>query len=435
METDPAVQRIHPPFSTPGEIRPDAREAALFKILAVFGVLFWSALTVLTLGTIWLLMALLYLLMLTTVSCLIAHVRGNGVRVGERQFPELEARFNACCLIAGLARKPRFYLLNGNGVLNAFASRFLRRYYVVLLSDIVDALEDDQEALNFYIGHELGHIAHKHLAHRWWIGVAMFTPLLGAAYARAREYTCDQYGLACCRDTRSAMHALAVLAAGGKRWKSMHMDSYIAQGEDGGGFWMSLNELTADYPGLCKRIARVQRGEAAVFPRRHWLAWGIAAFLPRTGFGLIGGIVMHAYLLTCVALLVLPRHAVLNGDAAELSEQSSLSDGYTIAMAAAKEVELFVERQKRLPDSLEQAGFSLPAQGAVRSVDIARDGGILTVRLAPPHATLALYLTPLKEGGKWTWVCSASERIAMELLPAACQAHEGGGGPLAGRAP
>ncbi|MGH8746356.1 MAG: M48 family metalloprotease, partial [Burkholderiales bacterium] len=36
-------------------------------------------------------------------------------------------------------------------------------HYIVLLSDVVDALESERGAIDFYIGHELGHIRRKHL--------------------------------------------------------------------------------------------------------------------------------------------------------------------------------------------------------------------------------------------------------------------------------
>jgi hypothetical protein len=44
------------------------------------------------------------------------------------------------------------FLLNGDGIFNAFATRFLGRNLMVLFSDIVDAMEAQPEALNFYIG-------------------------------------------------------------------------------------------------------------------------------------------------------------------------------------------------------------------------------------------------------------------------------------------
>lgn len=285
-----------PAFSTPGNIRPYKHEHSLFTALAIVAVTLMVLLTIVTVGTIWLYALLGYTMYLILASYLISYVRGNGVKITDTQFPDLHSKLLRCCDVAGIKEPPEFYLVAGDGVRNAFATRFLKRYYVVMLSDIVDALDDDDAALNFYIGHELGHIAQSHIKRMWWIRVAMFIPLLGNAYSRAREYTCDQYGLACCPSVKSAVNALTVLAAGSHRWKKLHQRAYMEQSAITGGFWMSLNELTADYPWLCKRVTRVHSGDASQFPKRHLLAWLIGGLIPRTGMGLPGGLAVLFYL-------------------------------------------------------------------------------------------------------------------------------------------
>ena len=62
--------------------------------------------------------------------------------------------------------------------------------YLILLSNIVDAMETSPNGARFYIGHELGHVMrHDNPAQavlRW---PALRLPLLGAAFSRAREST------------------------------------------------------------------------------------------------------------------------------------------------------------------------------------------------------------------------------------------------------
>src|SRR5206468_183018 len=111
--------------------------------------------------------------------------------------------------------KPEAYLLQGNGMLNAFATRFLGRHYVVLLSDVVDAMQAHPEGVNFYIGHELGHVRMKHLTGKLWRAPVLWIPLLGAAYSRANESTCDRHGRACCESPEAAARAMVALAAVG----------------------------------------------------------------------------------------------------------------------------------------------------------------------------------------------------------------------------
>ena len=74
----------------------------------------------------------------------------------------------------------------------------------MLLSDMVDAYSARPSAVNFYIGHELGHIRQRH--RRWapWLWPASMLPLVGAAYARAREYSCDLHGAHCCATREEA---------------------------------------------------------------------------------------------------------------------------------------------------------------------------------------------------------------------------------------
>ena len=143
---------------------------------------------------------------------------------------------------------PDAYLLNGNGAFNAFATRFLGRNFIVLLSDVVDALDAEPDAINFYIGHELGHIGRSHLLWGPLLFPASILPLLGAGYSRAREYTCDLHGAACCASLAGAQHGIAALAAGSRRWQSLDTRRYAAQAESSSGFWMSFHELISSYP-------------------------------------------------------------------------------------------------------------------------------------------------------------------------------------------
>ena len=109
------------------------------------------------------------------------------------------------------------------------------------------------DELDFVIGHELGHLAAGHL--HWFLLPARFVPLLGAAYSRACEYTCDRCGHEVTGDLAISTTALSILAAGGRLGRAIDLDAFGRQREESGGFWMAVHELNASHPYLCKRVA------------------------------------------------------------------------------------------------------------------------------------------------------------------------------------
>ena len=271
---------------TTGEFAPEdlvyPRERVLGAVTLVLALLVWLVLIVGTVGVALPLIGIGAIVYLFAHSALIAHVKGNGVELSTEQFPDLYAQFLECCKRLDIATPPEAYILNGNGVLNAFATKFLRDRYVVLTSDIAEAMQGNAEGLRFYIGHELGHLRMKHISKalvRWPV---LWLPLVGAAYSRARESTCDRHGLACSGSGDSAILALSVLAAGRARWRSLNVANYVRQTEHSGGFWMSFHELISGYPWLTKRAARITDGGTGG-PARNPFAYLVAIFVPFGG--------------------------------------------------------------------------------------------------------------------------------------------------------
>lgn len=284
-------------------------ERKLFKLMLAWSLLVWGLVLVLTVGLALVYALFAFLLYCFVQSALISYIKGNGVRITEEQFPDLKRQIAACCRKLGLDEEPQAYLLQMGGMLNAFATRFLGRDFLVLYSDVVDGLADNPDALNFYIGHEIGHIKRKHLHWATVLMPATALPLIGAAYARAREYTCDRHGLAACDDPRNAEHGLAVLAAGGKRARAMNHRAYVEQARQTEGFWMSFHELVNDYPWLVKRMAAVRAlaaGHELRQPPRNKLAGLLALCVPRMGVG--GGAVVPVFVIALFAAVAIPAY-------------------------------------------------------------------------------------------------------------------------------
>ena len=251
-------------------------EKKLFSIILVFSIIFWLLLVVGTAGMILIWLLIGFLIYLFAQSALISHLKGNGVRVTEQQMPALYKQFNECCDTLEMDKKPELFILNSDGFLNALATRFLKKHYVVLYSGIVDALKKYPDGINFYIGHELGHIKRGHLNLSTLMFPGSILPIVGSAYSRAQEYSSDLHGLKCCKKPKDAVFAMAVLAMGADQWNKLNIRAYADQSEETGSFWMSFHELTADYPWLSKRMQYLLNkasDQETEFPRRSPFAW------------------------------------------------------------------------------------------------------------------------------------------------------------------
>ena len=283
------------------------RERTLGTITLVIGVLIWLGLIIGTVGTALIGLAIAFVLYLFVQSALIAHIKGNGVELSQTQFPDLHAQFIACCDQLQMPQRPQAYILNGDGGLNAFATKFLGTQFVVLLSDVVDAMGRHADGVRFYMGHELGHLRMKHIGGHLLRWPALWLPLVGAAYARAKESTCDRHGLACSGSSESAARALAALSAGAKRWETLDVEAYRRQAGHSLGFWMSFHELLSGYPGDeggCPRAGQ-ERGNAAAHPLAYPL-WPCSTLSGRLGGGF--GFLVMVYIVGVLAAVAIPAY-------------------------------------------------------------------------------------------------------------------------------
>src|SRR5262245_58141762 len=148
----------------------------------------------------------------------------------------------------------------------------------------------------------------KHLSWQFLRWPVLWLPLVGAAYSRARESTCDRHGAACSSSPDNAARALAALAAGGERWQQLDLKAYVEQARQTSGFWMSFHELTGAYPWLTKRIWRVIDRDTPV-PKRHRGAYLLAAFVPYAGrLGGGFGLLMLIYVVGVLAAIAIPAY-------------------------------------------------------------------------------------------------------------------------------
>jgi len=193
---------------------------------------------------------------------LLGHIRGNGVRVSARQFSNLNAVVAEHSRIFEM-EPPDVFVLQSGGMLNAFATRFLGRNFVVLYSDVLAMAEKTggEAAVSFVVGHELAHHKRGHLKWRWLVLPARIVPFLGSAYSRACEYTCDRFGAVLAQE--GAVSGLLALAAGRDLYQQVEPRLFANQVESEAGFWTTVSEIFASHPHLTKRVgALLQAGHA-----------------------------------------------------------------------------------------------------------------------------------------------------------------------------
>lgn len=394
------------------------RERTLGDLILVFGLLIWLILVVGTFGLALVWLAFGFVVYLFAQSTLIAHIKGNGVELSQAQFPDLYAQFAACCDRLEMKTRPQAYILNGNGGLNAFATRFLGTQFVVLMSDVVDAMDQHADGVRFYIGHELGHLRMNHLGFlhllRW---PALWLPLLGAAYSRARESTCDRHGLACSGSPEGAARALAALSAGAKRWEHLNIADYLRQANHSSGFWMSFHELTAAYPWLTKRAARVMDTQAPM-PPRNIFAYLLAAFIPYTGrLGGGFGLLILVYIVAVLAAVAVPAYH-------DYTVRAKVSVAVIGTQSVREALGNYYQANHKVPESLDTLGIRSPLDDGTRlSLDPKKM--VLTVSTKQGE----LIFTPTTDAaGRIVWNCSNGEGIKPMQLPPSCRKAENGNG-------
>ncbi|MDL5034586.1 M48 family metalloprotease [Pelomonas sp. APW6] len=385
------------------------KERTLGLITLVLGVIVWLGLIVGTFGTALIGLLFAFLVYVFAQSALISYIKGNGVELTANQFPDLWDQFEDCCRRLDMPKLPRAYVLNGDGMLNAFATRFLGTQYVVLLSGTLEAMAQHEDGVRFYLGHELGHLRMKHLQGQVLRWPVLWLPLLGAAYSRAREYTCDLHGAACCKTPEGAARALAALAAGSQRWRDLNLPSYLKQLRETRGFWMSFHELCAAYPWHTKRVARVLPD--AKVPSRNPLAYLLAVFVPYAGrLGAGFGLLMLVYIVGVLAAIALPAY----------QEYQLRSKAVTLLMDSAparQALSTYYKDQETIPDSLEQLGISDTLPTGQR---MSLNGENMTLSLPLGKGTLDL-VPQVQKDGSLLWVCETSGELTLKKLPMNCE--------------
>jgi Zn-dependent protease with chaperone function len=168
----------------------------------------------------------------------------SGVRVSERQFPQIHDMVRDGAYVLDLPEIPEVFVTQ-NPLVNAMALGS-DKPFIVINTGLVDLM--DAEELRTVVGHELGHVLSGHSVYRtmlyaliqlaqriaWmplgYIGLRGINRGLEEWYRKA-ELSCDRAALLASQDVDAARRALMKMA-GGSRLSELNPDAFMEQAHD-----------------------------------------------------------------------------------------------------------------------------------------------------------------------------------------------------------
>jgi Zn-dependent protease with chaperone function len=168
----------------------------------------------------------------------------SGVRVSERQFPQINDMVRDGAYVLDLPEIPEVFVTQ-NPLVNAMALGS-DKPFIVINTGLVDLM--DAEELRTVVGHELGHVLSGHAVYRTmlfhlinlaarvaWVPLG-YIGLRGIIWGleewyRKSELSCDRAGLLASQDPDAARRVLMKLA-GGARLSELNSDAFMEQAHD-----------------------------------------------------------------------------------------------------------------------------------------------------------------------------------------------------------
>ena len=199
----------------------------------------------------------LFLLTVFALEFYYASIKAGSVKITSNQFPEIHALAVEYARVLSLKKLPEVYLVQENGVLNAFASKIVRKRFVVLTADLFEVAYreyKDLDTIGFVLAHEMAHHKLKHVSilNRYTVMLAAMLPLVGPLLSRTREYSCDRLAQAVSKN--NGVNAIMALTVGKHLYKNVNVNDYLFNTLYTNGFWVWLVNLSSSHPINSKRI-------------------------------------------------------------------------------------------------------------------------------------------------------------------------------------
>jgi Zn-dependent protease with chaperone function len=306
------------------------RETIYFILSIIFSVFIYIFVAVSIIG-IGIAVSILAIILYANLIML-GSIRGNGIRIQQNQFPDVYERVVTLSNTMGLKRVPDVFIVQSEGALNAFATRFLGRDMVVIYSEVFElARQGGAAELDFIIAHELSHIKRRHVWKNILLVPANFIPFLSEAYSRSCEYTCDREAAYYTQNGIAAKRALTILGSGKDLYLEVNEQAYLEQIKSESNVAVWLSEVLSSHPRLPKRIQAIGQymnveGTPSYTPKQGKIALGAALL-----FGGLFGVYMLTIFLFTAGTVV---YAKLVPDFLSEFSEMEPSEGETPLMTA-----------------------------------------------------------------------------------------------------
>ena len=173
---------------------------------------------------------------------------------------------------------------------------------------------------------------------------------------------------------------------------------------------MSFHELTAGYPWLTKRAARVMDTDAPM-PPRNVFAYVLAAFIPYAGrLGAGFGVLILVYIVGMLAAVALPAYH-------DYTDKAKVSAAINGSQNVREALGNYYRSNQKIPESLYTLGISPQlADGTRLSLD--PKNMVLTVSTKQGE----LIFTPTADAeGRIVWGCTNGDGLKPTQLPPLCR--------------
>lgn len=189
-----------------------------------------------------------------------AYIRMNGVKLSMTQQKDLYRIYARAGEKLNMDTLPSAYVIDGDGIANAFAVKIARKRMVVFYAELVERMlsEQKEDELLAIAGHELTHVKLHHISYWLLLLPFSFVPFAQHYLSRLRELSADQGAYFVTGNVETVTKALMKIVLGVRTTRDASVQEYVEESMKERGVFAGLTRMLATHPSIPERIAAVQ---------------------------------------------------------------------------------------------------------------------------------------------------------------------------------